>query len=550
MALTPFDEWLSRVRQKHGSKFEYDRSSYLGIKKKISIKCPEHGWFEQLARDHLSKGCAKCRGLSSFSRRVVTADSFAKELSEIRSDFVIKELGYVNASTKVNLRCSVHGPFQLRPDAARRGDKCPRCRVEEQYDSTDSFIQKAVSVHGEYYDYSQVKYTHSKGDVTVVCPKHGPFVVQAWIHLAQARGCPLCTSENRSLESSKTKKEYVRLWKAKYGDRFTYENVPSTLPLPGSIHVTCRSHGTFEVNRVSFTHGAAGCPKCRSTGSAVEDIVKGWFPDVFLVRDRKTLNGRELDLLSVDKKLAVEVNGVYWHSHVSKSKDYHIRKTLDCRKEGIQLLQFWDYEVIARPEVVRSMISSRLGQSTRLHARKMEVVELSSSEASAFLEKNHLQGSVNSKVRLGLKSPTGRIAMVMTFGKPRYNSQVGWELLRMASHVGISVAGGASKLLTFFERKYHPSSLLSYADLRYSQGQTYRKLGFVFQRRTPPSYQWIYGTRRLSRYQTQKHRLDKLLGEKFDPERSEFANMCDAGYLQVFDCGTLVYEKNYSEEAK
>lgn len=57
------DEWIRKARKVHGDKYLYDKVSYNGSDKKVLITCPIHGDFWQEAASHLSGvGCPKCRG--------------------------------------------------------------------------------------------------------------------------------------------------------------------------------------------------------------------------------------------------------------------------------------------------------------------------------------------------------------------------------------------------------------------------------------------------------------------------------------------------------
>ena len=60
--------------------------------------------------------------------------------------------------------------------------------------TTEEYIQKAVSIHGEKYDYSSVVYTHNQDKICIICPEHGPFMQTARQHLKK-QGCNLCGYE-------------------------------------------------------------------------------------------------------------------------------------------------------------------------------------------------------------------------------------------------------------------------------------------------------------------------------------------------------------------
>jgi hypothetical protein len=128
----------------------------------------------------------------------------------------------------------------------------------------------------------------------------------------------------------------------------------------------------------------------------------------------------------------------------------------------------------------------------------------------------------------------------MTFGKPRFNKGYDWELIRYCNVLDTTIVGGASKLLKHFINN-HSGSILSYANREHSNGKLYEALGFNLINESQPSYQWVKGSTLLKRYQTQKHKLQSLLGESFDPLKTESENMFNNGYRRIWDCGNLVF---------
>ena len=90
--------------------------------------------------------------------------------------------------------------------------------------------------------------------------------------------------------------------------------------------------------------------------------------------DRKILNGKELDVYIPSNNLAIEINGLYWHSDVFKDKDYHINKTKLCQSKGVKLIHIFEDEWLNHKDIVISIINNRLGVTTnKMYARKCEV---------------------------------------------------------------------------------------------------------------------------------------------------------------------------------
>jgi len=288
------------------------------------------------------------------------------------------------------------------------------------------------------------------------------------------------------------------------------------------------------------------CPSCYPKVCSVGekelfDYVRTLCGGKIIRNDRTVISPYELDIFLPDKRIAFEFNGVYWHQDNKKSAGYHLMKTKKCSEAGIRLIHVFEDEWLFKNDIVRSRIAHILGVfNEAIYARKCEVLEISGNEARMFLDKNHLQGGCNSEFQYGLFA-NGKLVSVMTFGKPRFNHNYDYELLRFATELEVRVVGGASKLLSFFSKNMKGKKIITYADRRYSDGNLYKKIGFTAEGFTSPNYWWSNGQIRLSRYQCQKHKLAKLLGDGFDNSISEKENMTRNGYFQIHDCGNAVF---------
>ena len=265
--------------------------------------------------------------------------------------------------------------------------------------------------------------------------------------------------------------------------------------------------------------------------------------------DRTAIYPFEIDILVPSKKLAIEYNGLYWHTEENgKDKNYHLHKTKECEKQGIQLIHIFEDEWLYKQDIVKSRLKNLLGvYDNKCYARQCEVKEVSSSEAFDFQNANHIQGAVNSKVNLGLYYKD-KLVSLMTFSKPRFDKKHEWELVRFCNKCGWHIPGAASKLLTHFEREYKPKNIVSYADRCWSKGNLYKRLGFELDHISPPDYFYFKrkdGFHRESRVKYQKHKLPKLL-QNFDNALTESENMFNNQYFRIWNCGNLVFEKCYN----
>lgn len=263
---------------------------------------------------------------------------------------------------------------------------------------------------------------------------------------------------------------------------------------------------------------------------------------------RKIIAPKEIDIWMPSHNLGIEYHGLYWHDSIDDFRCHE--KYLEAKKNGIQLLQFFDFEVENNFNVVQNIIRSKLHMNERkLNARDCTIEEIDYGLHKQFCDKYHLQeGHVRPNMSLGLFLKN-ELLSVMSFGKSRYNGKYEWELLRYASLPNTTVRGGASKLLKRFEITKNPDSLCSYADCRISEGSLYNSLGFNLIHHSGPNYFYYKrGEPIIKRYKAQKHKLKNILGVNFDPRKTERDNMEHCGYKRINDAGMLLYGKYYDEK--
>lgn len=108
---------------------------------------------------------------------------------------------YINSRTKVEVVCPKHGAFAQEANAHLSGQGCPGCRYTKmaatRSRSTEEFLEEAVKVHGDTYDYSNTEYVRLADKVTITCPVHGEFEQVAGSHLL-GHGCRKCNASNNS----------------------------------------------------------------------------------------------------------------------------------------------------------------------------------------------------------------------------------------------------------------------------------------------------------------------------------------------------------------
>lgn len=312
----------------------------------------------------------------------------------------------------------------------------------------------------------------------------------------------------------------------------------------------CANDFTFsrQIFRLSTKGGQDICPIChpRAVGRSnleqeLLDFIKSCYNGVIIANDRTILEGKEIDILIPDLKLGFEFTGLYWHAEKQNPENKHLLwKMQYAFKNGITLITIFEDEWLNKKEIVKSRIAGLLGKHLRsIHARDCIVREISVDERNIFLLVNHLQGKDTSSLGLGLYNGE-ELAALATFKKTNISKGgdgTMWELSRFCSKLNTRVAGGASKLISAFQKFNEDGlDLLSYADRRWSSGKLYETLGFSFAGTSPPSY-WY-----MADYKKRHHRSGfmkhKLIDTPEDKMLTEWELAQLRGYDRIWDCGT------------
>jgi G:T-mismatch repair DNA endonuclease (very short patch repair protein) len=308
--------------------------------------------------------------------------------------------------------------------------------------------------------------------------------------------------------------------------------------------IECDKHHIFEIkdtllySRKKFNNTL--CTICNPIGlpnqyeSALNDYLSN-LNIIYNKNDRYILDGKELDIYIPSKNIAIEFNGLYWHSEIYKDKNYHLEKTLKCQEKGIRLLHIWEDEWVFKQDIVKSIILNRLCLiSEKIYARQCEIrIVEDSKKVRQFLDVNHIQGYSQSSIKLGLYYENNLVSL-MTFGYRHTNSKKEFELIRFCNKINLNIVGAASKLFKYFKSKYEFTELISYSDFRLFDGQMYETLGFTKQHLSKPDYFWCKKLERKHRFNYNKQ---KLIKEGYDSNKTEVEIMHERGYFRLFGCG-------------
>lgn len=303
------------------------------------------------------------------------------------------------------------------------------------------------------------------------------------------------------------------------------------------IKIICPIHGEFEQRANNHISKQYGCPVCGKISSKQETELKKWLSQYVDIEtnDRSIITPLELDIIIPSHKIAIEYNGLYWHSEqMGKDNKYHLNKYIQCKDKGYRLIQVWENEWLYKKNIVKSIILNALNKcSDRIHGRKCDIISVDVDTARYFYNNNHIQG-FKGGTHHGLYY-NDELVSLLTISKHN-------ELERFVNKINTLVHGSFTKLLKSFD---DIDGLSTFADIRYFTGNVYKSNGFEYQHTVKPRYwyikQGIVYHRRLFQKKRIMERYENGLLKIFDPDKTEYENMLLNGYDRIWDCGNLKY---------
>lgn len=189
------NEFVEKAKNVHGDKYNYDNVEYINNRTKVLITCKIHGDFYQTPAAHLlGQNCPKCGIINKANSHRTSWSDLVDKFKLVHGEkYYYEPQVFKTINDSINIICNKHQyTFSQRIIHHLNGHGCPICNGGRKR-TTEMFIIKAKSIHGDRYDYSKVEYVTKEKPVCIICPKHGEFIQKAHDHICGC-GCPRCKS--------------------------------------------------------------------------------------------------------------------------------------------------------------------------------------------------------------------------------------------------------------------------------------------------------------------------------------------------------------------
>lgn len=504
--------------------------------KKIDWRCPAgHTWSAPVSRlTRQGSRCPYCSGRKAIfgaTDLATTAPHLAQELADPSLAHQLKQ----HSHQEVEWVCPAGHHYTMSVIQRSKGDSCSAC---VSFAVTHPDLAQTLAYPEEAWNFS-----------------HGSMVKQLWrcprtnIHLWFAApynrlraGCPVCANKIIIPGFNDIATTHPHLTPL-----FARPSQAETLSIGTSRKVTlqCPDNPDHQwdiaPSRLTGPHQPL-CPQCHPAQTSAGEIdlyrfISELLPNTPVERRNRTLlQGMELDIVIPSHHLAIEYNGVYWHStrHQADPRA-HARKTQAAQEADYQLIHIWedDWSDPLKRTIIRSMLAHKLGQYRRYtqlypqevsslprrSARQLTPVRLDySAQAQHFLRQYHLQGGTAATYHLTLVDEHQNIYALLSLRSPHQQARMKraegqWEIIRFAT--AQPVPGAFSRLLAYAVRYLHEkgetlTEFISFSSHDVSNGHLYRANGFIEDGQLPPTYFYIGDHTRWKRTPKESYQLSRF----------------------------------------
>lgn len=306
------EEFIKRATEIHGDKYDYTEVNYINNSTKVKIYDNELDEFFWITPASILCGCGNKKAISSKLRKRFSMgkSAFIEKAIKIHGNkYNYLKVEYINNRTKVCIVCAEHGEFWQAPEKHLSGQGCPKCCKRNFKFTKEDFIKRAKEAHGNKYNYSKVEY--GKNDKTKVCIicPEHGEFWQAPNIHIRGCGCKYCSKG----EVFNTE-DFIKKSKIVHDDFYDYSKSIFKTSFD-KLEIICPIHGVFKQKPLKHLQGH-GCHECaklrRKKETKLFNVLKNNFPKVEIIHsyhNANILSKQELDIYIPQYKIAIEFQG-------------------------------------------------------------------------------------------------------------------------------------------------------------------------------------------------------------------------------------------------
>lgn len=298
------------------------------------------------------------------------------------------------------------------------------------------------------------------------------------------------------------------------------------------IEVKCKKcNYVFETVLDYVFHGYGNCPRCYPKNSSfnereIREFIESILPsEKIIYNDRKILDGKEIDILIPNKRIAIEHNGIFWHSEkAGVFREYHLDKTNSCKNQNYEMIHIFEDEWSYKKDLVKNKLTYKLNKDDLIY-NSFEIVELSKNETKIFIKDNDLYELKEFDKSLGIKDINEILALV-SFDNLNGNVNIKNFCVKseyspeyISNLVQYIIDTGVNKIIVETDKRFFDQELFSFFEVIDEK---------------EPDYSYFKCLCRITK--------NELINQSSEDNLSEDEYSKLNGWFKIWDCGKYILE--------
>lgn len=304
------EEFVGRAKDIYGEKYNYAQSEYTGFLDKVKIICNGCGAITHPMVSNHLQGTSSCKICYDVTKRMDQKE-FVRRAVQIHGErYDYSQLIYQTSKKKIDIVCKSHGIFSQIASNHLKGSGCPKCNKEEMLMPKAEFIKRAVEMHGNKFGYERILYKNSAAKIEIFCVACKRYFWQVAGSHLLGSGCARCSGLAR-----KTTEEFVVEAQSKHGELYNY-SLANYINTKTKVDIICTNCGEIFKQAPKEHLIGQGCPACSGHGPQTKES--------FVKKSSEIHNNKYTydKVVFVNVRTPVEIICPAGHSYIQKPSDH------------------------------------------------------------------------------------------------------------------------------------------------------------------------------------------------------------------------------------
>ena len=191
-----------------------------------------------------------------------------------------------------------------------------------------------------------------------------------------------CIFKLKDFSKESWDKKYIKLnkyYQDLIGDNYIKYDTEKKLMI-----IKCKENHIYEISSTLYFSRVKNNRTCTICNPVNNKITNGHYDLINFFKENKIeieintfdiIKPYEIDIYLPHYKIAIEFNGIFWHSSLYKNNNYHKMKYELCKEKGIKLIQIWEDYWNQKQNIIKSIILNKINNKLFINNYVINIID-------------------------------------------------------------------------------------------------------------------------------------------------------------------------------